>query len=471
MHYEVFGSGPTTVFLLPTWSIIHSHFWKAQVHHLARHFRVLTYDGRGNGRSDRPEAPEAYRDEEFVADALAVMDATGTERAILIGLSMGALRALYLAADFPERVQAVVFIGSAVNLAPGHPERLLYPFDQKLDTVEGWAKFNAHYWRQDFRGFLEFFFSQACSEPYSTKVIEDCVGWGLETDAETLLATRGGGGGSPEELLELCARVQCPTLILHGDHDAIRPHANGVALARATGGQLVTLAGSGHLPQSRDPVKVNLLVREFVEKVCPPPAAGERRWTRSASRKRRALFVSSPIGLGHAQRDAAIARELRRLVPELEIDWLAQDPVTRVLAAEGERVHPASIWLASESRHIELEAAGHDLHVFQALRRMDEIFIANFMVFHDVVQAEPYDLWIGDEAWELDHFLHENPELKTAPYVWLSDFVGYLPMPDGGEREAFLTADYNAEMLRHLARFPQVRDRSIFVGNLDDIVP
>ena len=101
---------------------------------------------------------------------------------------------------------------------------------------------------------------------------------------------------------------------------------------------------------------------------------------------------------------------------------------------------------------------------------MDEILLANFMVFHDVVRDEPYDLWIGDEAWELDYYLHENPELKTAAYVWLTDFVGWLPMADGGEREAFLTADYNAEMIEHIARWPAVRDRAIFVGEPDDIV-
>ena len=102
---------------------------------------------------------------------------------------------------------------------------------------------------------------------------------------------------------------------------------------------------------------------------------------------------------------------------------------------------------------------------------MDEILLANFMVFHDVVRDEPYDLWIGDEAWELDYFLHENPELKTASYAWLSDFVGWLPTDSGGAHEALLTADYNAEMLEQIARFPRVRDRAIFVGEPDDIVP
>ncbi len=102
---------------------------------------------------------------------------------------------------------------------------------------------------------------------------------------------------------------------------------------------------------------------------------------------------------------------------------------------------------------------------------MDEILLANFMVFHDVIREQRYDLWIGDEAWELDYYLHENPELKSAAYAWLTDFVGWLPMPDGGEREALLTADYNAEMIEQIERYPRVRDRAIFVGEPEDIVP
>jgi hypothetical protein len=167
----------------------------------------------------------------------------------------------------------------------------------------------------------------------------------------------------------------------------------------------------------------------------------------------------------------AIADELRKLHPDLELDWLAQHPVTAVLESRGERIHPASALLANESKHIESECAEHDLHCFQAIRRMDEILLANFMVFHDLVRDEQYDLWIGDEAWELDYYLHENPEQKRAAYVWLTDFVGWLPMPDGGDREAFVATDYNAEMIEHIARFPRLRDRAVFVGNPDDIVP
>ncbi len=202
-----------------------------------------------------------------------------------------------------------------------------------------------------------------------------------------------------------------------------------------------------------------------------PARPATRTWTRALSRRRRALYLSSPIGLGHAQRDIAIADELRTLHPDLEIDWLAQHPVTTVLEARGERIHPLSRDLASESAHFVAESAEHDLNAFQAIRRMDEILVANFMVFHDAVAGDEYDLVIGDESWDVDHFLHENPELKRTAFAWMTDFVGWLPMPDGGEREAFLTADYNAEMIEHVERFPRIRDRAIFVGDPDDIVP
>jgi predicted glycosyltransferase len=212
-------------------------------------------------------------------------------------------------------------------------------------------------------------------------------------------------------------------------------------------------------------VKVNLLLHEFLG----PAQSRERPWRHAVTRRsKRALFVSSPIGLGHAQRDVAIADALRLLVPDLEIDWLAQDPVTRVLHARGERIHPMSAELANESGHIESECGEHDLHAFQAWRRMDEILLANFLVFHDTVKDARYDLWVADEGWDIDYYLHENPELKTAPYAWLTDFVGWLPMD---RHEAWLTADYNAEMLEHIERFPRVRDRALFIGNPGDVVP
>jgi pimeloyl-ACP methyl ester carboxylesterase len=476
VFYEVFGDGDPTILLLPTWSLFHSRHWKAQVPYLSRHARVVAFDGRGNGRSDRPAGAEAYSPWEFAQDAMAVMDATDTRDVVLVSLSVGASWALTMAAGFPDRVRGAAFIGPTVPFGPSDLAQALASFDQPLDLEEGWSKFNRYSWRRDYRSFVEFFVGQIYTEPHSTKHFEDGVGWGLETTGETLTATidafanLGDADTQTEVLRGLCQNVQCPVLVIHGDEDAIAPHDWGATLAELTGGTLVTLEGSGHCPHTRDPVRVNLLLRDFVESL-QPPRLPQRRWTRGTARRKRALYISSPIGLGHAQRDVAVADELRKLHPDLEIDWLAQHPVTTVLEANGERVHPASAYLSNESRHIESESAEHDLHCFQAWRRMDEILVANFMLFQDVVNNDDYDLWIGDEAWELDYYLHENPEQKRAAYCWLTDFVGWLPMPDRGDDEAYLTADYNAEMIEHIARFPRIRDRAIYVGNAGDIVP
>ena len=467
VFYEVYGQGDPVFLLLPTWEIVHSRAWKCQIPYLARHGTVVTFDPRGNGRSDRPLDVHAYDRREIVGDALAVLDQAGVERVVLVSWC-NAGEELILAAEHPDRVSRLVSIAPDLQLTdePADEEGP-YSFDEQPVTLDGWARWNRHYWLDDWRGFLEFFFAQAFTEPHSTKQIEDAVGWGLETDPRTIV--RGMEAEWPndrEQALRLCADASCPTLVIQGSGDAVVGPARGGAVADAIpDAQLITVEGAGHAPHLRDPVHANLVIRDFA---CPPPPP--RRWRRARTRAKRALYISSPIGLGHARRDLAIADELRKLHPDLEIDWLAQHPVTAVLETRGERIHPASAQLAGESRHIQSEAREHELNVFDAIRRMDEIMLANFMVFCDVVREDPYDVWIGDEAWELDYYLHENPELKSAAYVWLTDFVGWLPMPDGGERERFLTADYNAEMIDQIARYPRVRDRSLFVGDPDDIV-
>ncbi|WP_370618205.1 alpha/beta fold hydrolase [Mumia qirimensis] len=491
--YEVFGDAPHTVLLMPTWSIIPSRSWKAQVPFLARRFRVITFDGRGSGASDRPVGERAYVDEEFVADAQAVLDATrrgptDTDPVAVVGFSCGVAWSLALALEAPERVAGVVAIGPALGLVPGLPQRdralfLAEPPDRAEPSEDpdqgrtpvpvGWESFNRHHWLHgDYDAFLRFFFGQMYIEPHSTKQIEDCVAWGHEIGPERLVETELARSVCRDPgFAQRVIHADVPLLVVHGDDDHIRPAGEALALADAMGGSLLTIVGGGHAPHTREPVAVNRALRGFLERLWPDAADTARRtWTRARRRQPRALFLTSPIGLGHVRRDLAIADALRKRHPDLQVDWLTQQPATTVLQRAGERVHPASAYLASECAHFEDEAAEHDLHAFQAIRRMDEILVANFGVFDDLVSDEPYDLVVGDEAWDVDHHLHENPELKRFAFAWLTDFVGWVPMPDGGAAEAALTADYNAEMLEQRARLSRVRDRSLFVGNPADVV-
>jgi pimeloyl-ACP methyl ester carboxylesterase/predicted glycosyltransferase len=466
--YEVFGVGEPTIIFLPSWQILHSRQWKLQVPYLSRYFRVVVYDARGNGRSGRPATADEYGDKEIVADAVAVLDTVGVKGAVFAGTSMGGLYGLEAAAWYPDRVLGVVAIGTvAPFIAPVEPGES--PF-YDVGAAGSVAAYCEQRGLRGYREFVEAFMSAAITEPHRTKPIEDAVGWGLETTPEVLaLTAEARGGTSKADFEDVCRAVRCPVLVVHGDRDGIIPYAHGVALAELLGVGLVTIEGGGHLPSLGDPVRCNLLIRDFVDSLAAHDQPS-RSWSRALQRRHRALFISSPIGMGHIRRDVAIADELRALHPGLQVEWLTQHPATELLVERGERVHPASLSLASESAHVESEAGEHDLHVFQAYRRMDEILLANFMVFHDLVTEEAFDLVVADEGWDLDYFLHENPELKRSPFAWLTDFVGWLPMPDGGSAEVALTADYNAEMIEQVARYPRVRDRAIFVGDPADLV-
>jgi len=471
IHYEVHGTGKPTLLLLPTWAIVDSRHWKMQVPFLARHYRVITFDPRGNGRSDRPRDASAYADTAFVSDIRAVLDATGTERAVLAGFCTGFSWALLFANAEPQRVSGIVAIAPTLPIPPADPwERFDGSFDVALDTTEGWAKENRHYWRQDWRGYVEFFMSQIATEPHSTKPYDDLVEWGMQTDADTMLCDADAARQIADEpqATRLCRSLTCPVLVIGGDQDKIVPPERARRIAELTSTELFVIQGGGHAPHVRYPVVVNHAIRDFVDGLVPT-VRKQTPWQATHRRRRRALWVSSPIGLGHVQRDLAIARAVRERVPDLEIQWLAQPPVTDVLTQAGEIIHPASSGLASESAHWESEAADHDLPAFYAFRRMDEIFCANFLLFDDVVRDTSYDLWIGDECWEIDYFLHENPERKIAPYVFMTDVIGFLPTDPADSREADLCADYNADSIEKRERFPHLRDLSVFIGSFDEL--
>jgi len=300
--YEVFGNGAPTVVFAPVDPIVHSGAWKAQVPYLAREFRVITIDPRGNGRSGRPQSPASYTDTEFVADTVAVMDACGVDRAVIVGISFSGWISLLTAAWHPDRVLGVVAIAAAApEIGPWPAGRTEYNFDDSLGTEEGWAKENRHYWLRDWAGFNEFFFGELFCEPHSSKQREDAVGWATQTTPETILAheDRPPVVSGREDTERLLRDVRCPVLAIHGDQDRCVPLSWSERIAGLTGAGLLVLEGAGHCPQAREPVVVNHAIRDFADRFRPGPAS-PRRWARPLDRRRRVLFLSSPIGLGHA---------------------------------------------------------------------------------------------------------------------------------------------------------------------------
>ncbi|MGN8553823.1 UNVERIFIED_CONTAM: alpha/beta hydrolase [Microbacterium sp. SLM126] len=268
IHYEVYGDGSPTVYLLMPDTIVQSGGWKAQIPFLARSFRVVVSDPRGNGGSGTPSTADGFGDRLMIDDAWAVLDAVGADEAVLVGLCTGAGYVVFMAAESPERVRGICAINPGLQLSAPLQHKVEFDFDEPRDSYDGWQKLNRHYWTDDWPGFADFFFGEMFPEPHSTKQREDCVGWALQTTPEAMILA----GYSPpypgdEDATVAAAKaVQCPVLVITGSLDRCQNPARSHRLAEITGGDHVIIEGAGHLPQARDPVKVNLLLRDFVRR-------------------------------------------------------------------------------------------------------------------------------------------------------------------------------------------------------------
>ncbi|HET9158966.1 MAG TPA: alpha/beta hydrolase, partial [Caulobacteraceae bacterium] len=205
--YEVYGTEGPTLVLLPCWIIAHARSWKAQIADLAQDYRLIVVEGRGNGASDRPVEPAAYAATAYVEDALAVIDALEVGDCALLGFSMSAALAALVAQRRPGQVKAIVMIGPVAPRTAAERAALEAFFLAELPAYEGWAKYNAASFRDDYDGFARFFFERVFVEPHSTKQIEDGVGWAGETTAQVLTATVLGGLRDDTDLEAVYAAV------------------------------------------------------------------------------------------------------------------------------------------------------------------------------------------------------------------------------------------------------------------------
>ncbi len=266
--YEVYGSGDPPIVFVPPWQIVHSRVWKAQIPDFARRHLVVAWDNLGNGGSDRPMDPDVHTTLRRAANLEAVMDAAGLARAVLVGVSSSSGAMVVLASQQPDRVSGLVFVCPAAPI--GAPRRAVgVPFDEPLPNDQGWNKENIHFWRRDYRAYLEYFFDQAFPEPHSTKQIDDGVGWGLDTDPETLGATlRTPPTVDAAAFVAMCASIRAPALVIQGTADRITHESQGAGLAAAIpGARLERIEGGGHLAHARHPVRVNLLIQEFLRQL------------------------------------------------------------------------------------------------------------------------------------------------------------------------------------------------------------
>lgn len=241
-----YGGGERAILFVPTWNIVDARVVGHQVAALEPYATVVTYDPRGAGASERPE--RGYDFPLHAADALAVLDATGIERAALVTASRGLNAAVLLTAGDPERFDRLAAVAPYMRLEPEPAP----PDPERLETL-----------RADWPGFMVPFLHSVFIEPDSADVIAEMIAIGLEATPEAVVAQEVETDWKrPARLL---GAVACPALVVHGDADAAVP----VSLVRGIvdampNARLELIPGGGHRPDIRSPEIVNPLLLEFL---------------------------------------------------------------------------------------------------------------------------------------------------------------------------------------------------------------
>lgn len=184
--------------------------------------------------------------------------------------------------------------------------------------------------------------------------------------------------------------------------------------------------------------------------------------------KKNVLFLSSSIGLGHAARDLAIAREIKRRNPNVEISWLAGDPARRVIEEAGEYLLPECDLLGKDSHLAEKVSTGYGLNVNKYLFSVLLEWRKSIFAITRLTKKKKFDLIIADEAYELILAFLLFPGIKKkAPFVMIYDFFGF----DATTKNPFEkmgTYFWNFAWVTG-NRTPWVEDMSLFVGDAEDI--
>lgn len=184
----------------------------------------------------------------------------------------------------------------------------------------------------------------------------------------------------------------------------------------------------------------------------------------AVSQRKRVLYISASMGLGHATRDVAIAGELRRLVPGLQVEWLAASPATVYLEGAGEKLLPETASYADVTAQAEKMAKPGTLNATLWAMKVKKKWEANARLTLGVVERGDYDLVVGDETYDLILALADDPTIFGSTrlailYDWVGlDRVGWHPL------EVLGVSIFNRKMAK-----PPTAFTAVFLGELDDV--
>ena len=240
LWFDETGEGPPVVLLHE--GVVDSRIWKPVLPLLAERHRVVRYDQRGFGRSPMPHGPYSVVD-----DLIAVLDATGNERAALVGASRGGGIALTAAVERPERISTLLLVGS--NL-PGHR----FDVDWSPEQIARWEAAEE---ADDFDAMAEL----------------DMEAWapmGADDELRAMFAENAAGSNgehatTDEPVAERAAEISAPTLVVTGNRDVPGINEIGDILARRIpGARLAVIEEADHMIPWRTPEELSHLILAFL---------------------------------------------------------------------------------------------------------------------------------------------------------------------------------------------------------------
>jgi pimeloyl-ACP methyl ester carboxylesterase len=257
LYYEVHGEGKPLVLIsglgYPLWQ------WHRMVPFLAEHFKVITFDNRGVGQSDKPAGP--YTAQMLAADTVGLLDVLNIEKAIVMGHSMGGFIAQAIALDFPQRVDKLILCSTNFG-GPHHepvtPEAMKVLTDVTSDALtrfkNGLVVSTAPGWAEKNPAMIEEWVKWRVANPIEPGLYQSqlAIGLGLLPEAAAF-----------ESKLPA---VKIPTLILFGEHDKVVPPANAELLSKQIlNSQVVIFPDAGHFFPIEIPEAASHAVLDFAK--------------------------------------------------------------------------------------------------------------------------------------------------------------------------------------------------------------
>ena len=254
IHYEVTGKSGATPVLMIQGLGASKNAWNLQRISMATRFRIISFDNRGAGRSDKPTDP--FTLELMADDALAVLDAAGVETAHIVGASMGGVISQIVAVKYPHRVRSLTLVCTACR---NHPWR--------QELLQAWAKTAAE------KGMIEVGkeAAQWVMSPRSFRRLVPAFTWmgplaalrprhSFVSQIDAILNTR-------EDLVDQLSTISAPTMVIVGNQDILTPRGDSEEIAeRIPNAELVIISGAAHGLMMEHSSTFNRILIEFLQR-------------------------------------------------------------------------------------------------------------------------------------------------------------------------------------------------------------